>query len=165
MVSTLGRRANIRANLAPPRARAPRRRACLRRGPFLLSGDDVHAASRRLAISFCGVFTPHCDDVRVCVAAWLQRDQPSRAHTQSGIAHLVERQIHTLKVAGSNPASKTLALRSLGHAVLSSALSLTRARHQSLLTSRRTNPTRNHCSTIPRAPFPDDVHAIVERSE
>ena len=44
-----------------------------------------------------------------------RRDQQSRANTQSGIAHLVERQILNLKVAGSIPASKPLALRSLGH--------------------------------------------------
>src|SRR5262245_22433283 len=42
----------------------------------------------------------------------------SQANTQSGIAHSVERLIRDQKVTGSNPVSKTLAPRSLGHAGL-----------------------------------------------
>ena len=92
----------------------------------------------------CGVFTSHCDDVRVCVAEWLQRDQPSRAHTHSGIAHSVERQTCTLKVAGSNPASKTLALRSLGHVEV-----FRRSRSREVATKFRSRPAEQtlHATT------------------
>src|SRR4030095_15681195 len=58
----------------------------------------------------------HGFNTRAYEQNFCQRVHPSRAHTHSGIAHLVEHQIRYLKVAGSTPASKTLALRALGHA-------------------------------------------------
>lgn len=74
-----------------------------------------------------------------------QRVQPSRAYTHSGIAHSVERQIRDLKVAGSNPASKTLALRPLGHA--------------DTFSRARRNPRRtSHVHPFPR-PAGEALHA------
>jgi hypothetical protein len=101
LVSTLGRTSNIRAILAPASSRTAT--TCLPASRPLSLLRRLHVALRR----------------RACLRrSMVQRDQPSRAHTHSGIAHSVEHQIRDLSVAGSNPASKTLALRSLGHAVL-----------------------------------------------
>jgi hypothetical protein len=68
------------------------------------------------------------------------RVQPSRAHTQCAIAHLVEHQSRKLNVAGSNPAHATLALSSLGHAPFSAP--------------NRTSPTRNPLTLEKRVRFP-----------
>lgn len=64
-----------------------------------------------------------------------------KAHTHSGIAHSVERLTCTQKVAGSIPASKTLALCSLGPAAFFFASSLE-------------SPTRQTAGSTPAAPTP-----------